>query len=87
MSDNTPASSDGRAKTQGRPGWVILSAVLALVLSLNLVLSGGPAGRRQCSARQRLSDRDPIAVDRRLDIDDRHDGRGRTSPKRPIRPW
>ncbi len=42
MSDNTPASSDGRAKTQGRPGWVILSALLAMVLSLNLVLSGGP---------------------------------------------
>ena len=41
MSDHTPTSPDGRAQPQARRGWIVLSALLALVLSLNFVLPGG----------------------------------------------
>ena len=41
MSDQHPASSSDRDQPHGRPGWIVLSALLALVLSLNFVLPGG----------------------------------------------
>jgi S1-C subfamily serine protease len=41
MSDYTPASPDDRAHPQSRRRGIVLSALLALVLSLNLVLPGG----------------------------------------------
>lgn len=41
MSDHTPASPDDRTQPPARRGWIVLSALLALVLSLNLVLPGG----------------------------------------------
>lgn len=41
MSDQTPASPEGRSQGRRHRGWIVLSSVLALVLGLNLVLPGG----------------------------------------------